>query len=335
MAHALRPWRRRLLGVAVAATALASLGLAHQAGAASSAAPADVASQLRQVKGTLADARADAKKLAAALDGANHALDQAENELATAQSERLAAHARGVQAQAALDDARVRVDQLRQVLGDRARGLYMAGAPGGIPALVDTGSDANQLLSQVAMLDQLARQSNDSLDDLVVAEHDYAIATVALRQAEQDAARAETVIQAKVQQATQLRDARAKAKEALDARIRQLEGQAGVLRLTQQQRAADQAGFQRGGGACDLSGTSAAEYNIIMRESHGDPTARNPRSTAFGLGQLLLDLRQRLLGADANTTDCGRQLYAFRAYVRERYGTAENAWAFWQAHGWY
>jgi len=25
----------------------------------------------------------------------------------------------------------------------------------------------------------------------------------------------------------------------------------------------------------------------------------------------------------------------FRAYVRDRYGTAENAQAFWQANGWY
>jgi hypothetical protein len=26
---------------------------------------------------------------------------------------------------------------------------------------------------------------------------------------------------------------------------------------------------------------------------------------------------------------------AFRTYVRERYGTAENARAFWVSHGWY
>ncbi|MDF2742018.1 MAG: hypothetical protein K0S88_3388, partial [Actinomycetia bacterium] len=31
----------------------------------------------------------------------------------------------------------------------------------------------------------------------------------------------------------------------------------------------------------------------------------------------------------------GLQLQAFRGYVRDRYGTAENARAFWVSHGWY
>ncbi|MGH2816500.1 MAG: hypothetical protein ACRDLC_15230, partial [Actinomycetota bacterium] len=89
------------------------------------------------------------------------------------------------------------------------------------------------------------------------------------------------------------------------------------------------------GRRCDLSGTSAAERWIIMRESSGDPTADNPTSTAFGLGQLLLGNRILYLGEAYATTDCGRQLWAFRAYVRDRYGTAARAKAFWQANGWY
>ena len=72
-----------------------------------------------------------------------------------------------------------------------------------------------------------------------------------------------------------------------------------------------------------------------MHESSGDPTADNPTSTAFGLGQLLLGNRILYLGRDYATIDCGRQLWAFRAYVRDRYGTAERAKAFWQANGWY
>jgi hypothetical protein len=35
------------------------------------------------------------------------------------------------------------------------------------------------------------------------------------------------------------------------------------------------------------------------------------------------------------TTDCGRRLWAFRASVRDRDGTATRAKAFWQANGWY
>jgi hypothetical protein len=89
------------------------------------------------------------------------------------------------------------------------------------------------------------------------------------------------------------------------------------------------------GRRCDPSGTSAAERWIIMRESSGYPTADNPTSTAFGLGQLLLGNRILYLGQAYATTDCGRPLGAFRAYVRDRYGTAARAKAFWQANGWY
>jgi septal ring factor EnvC (AmiA/AmiB activator) len=294
----------------------------------------DVPTQLNKVKATLADAKADAKKLKAALDRANAALDQAENELAQADQQRRDAHARGVQAGAALAEATVRVDRLRRVLGDRARGAYIAGDPTGLNALVQSGN-ANQLLGQVAILDHLAQESNNSLADLVVAQRDYATARTALSAAEVDARKASAEIHRKIDQALQLRDLRVQAKDALDDKVRRLEGEAGVLKVTLQQRQQRQAGQVRGGGKCDLSGTSDAEYWIIMRESGGDPTADNPRSTAFGLGQLLIDGRRHYLGANADTTDCGLQLQAFRGYVRDRYGTAENARAFWVAHGWY
>jgi hypothetical protein len=50
---------------------------------------------------------------------------------------------------------------------------------------------------------------------------------------------------------------------------------------------------------------------------------------------LLSGNRILYLGRDYATTDCDRQLWALRAYVRDRYGTAERAKAFWQANGWY
>jgi septal ring factor EnvC (AmiA/AmiB activator) len=330
MAPYQRAWVLRWLAVVAAVAAVASLLPLH-AGAQEST---DVTTQLKKVKATLADAKADARKLAAALDRANAALDQAENELAQAEQLRLDAHARGVRATAALDDATQRVKRLRRILGDRARGIYIAGDPAGLAALVQSGK-ADQLPGQVALLDQLAKESNDSLADLIVAQKDYALARSALAEAEVDARRAAAQISRKIDQAVELRDLRVKAKDALDDKIRRLEGEAGVLRVTLQQRQQRQAGQVRGGGKCDLSGTSDAEYWIIMHESGGDPTADNPRSTAFGLGQLLLDGRRHYLGANYDTTDCALQLQAFRGYVRDRYGTAENARAFWIAHGWY
>jgi septal ring factor EnvC (AmiA/AmiB activator) len=320
----------RWLAVIAATVAVASLLPLH-AGAQEGT---DVPSQLKKVRATLADAKADAKKLAAALDRANDALDQAENELAQAEQQRLDAHARGVRATAALADATERVERLRRILGDRARGIYIAGDPAGLAALVQSGK-ADQLMGQVAILDHLAKESNNSLADLIVAQQDYALARSILAEAEADARKAGAVISRKIDQALELRDLRVQAKDALDDKIRALEGEAGVLRVTLQQRQQRQAGQVRGGGKCDLSGTSDAEYFIIMKESGGDPTADNPRSTAFGLGQLLLDGRRHYLGDNADTIDCGLQLQAFRGYVRDRYGTAENARAFWLSHGWY
>jgi septal ring factor EnvC (AmiA/AmiB activator) len=320
----------RWLAVIAAMAAVASL-LPLRVGAQEGT---DVPSQLKKVRATLADAKADAKKLAAALDRANEALDQAENELAQAEQQRLDAHARGVRATAALADATERVERLRRILGDRARGMYIGGDPAGLAALVQSGK-ADQLMGQVAILDHLAKESNNSLADLIVARQDYSLARSILAEAEVDARKAGAVISRKIDQALELRDLRVQAKDALDDKIRALEGEAGVLRVTLQQRQQRQAGQVRGGGKCDLSGTSDAEYFIIMKESGGDPTADNPRSTAFGLGQLLIDGRRHYLGANADTIDCGLQLQAFRGYVRDRYGTAENARAFWLSHGWY
>jgi hypothetical protein len=86
-------------------------------------------------------------------------------------------------------------------------------------------------------------------------------------------------------------------------------------------------------------GLSPAEQWIIGKESGGQGvTADNPTSSAFGLGQLLLSNRQhygRQLGFNPNTTDYGQQLAMMRAYIKDRYGTAEQAMAFWQRHGWY
>jgi hypothetical protein len=72
-----------------------------------------------------------------------------------------------------------------------------------------------------------------------------------------------------------------------------------------------------------------------MAESGGDPTAKNPHSTAFGLGQLIVANRKALMGANYASTDCGAQLAAFAKYTKGRYGSYEKALAFRKSHGWY
>lgn len=101
-------------------------------------------------------------------------------------------------------------------------------------------------------------------------------------------------------------------------------------------------GFGRGGGGSaydpGFAGLSPAEAWIIQHESGGRTTAKNPKSTAFGIWQGLQSTRNaygRKLGIDPNTTDYNQQLAMFRAYVKDRYGTPERAMSFWQQHHWY
>ena len=105
-----------------------------------------------------------------------------------------------------------------------------------------------------------------------------------------------------------------------------------MMAMQGQQATAQQPGALGGGG------TSAAEQWIIGKESSNNVYADNPTSTAFGLGQLLIGNRQRYgreLGFDPNTTDYGQQLAMMRAYISDRYGSAQAAMDFWKAHGWY
>ena len=91
----------------------------------------------------------------------------------------------------------------------------------------------------------------------------------------------------------------------------------------------------QGGVRINMGQLSASERYIIQHESGGSTTAKNPTSTAFGLGQLLIANRRHYLGGNANTTDPSLQLKAFRSYVHDRYGNADRAAAFWRSHHWY
>jgi len=319
----------------VGAIVVASM-LLPQAGAIGAGRSTDVPTTLKELKAALADANASEAKLTKAVAQANAALNQAEHELKAAGDQRLAAHLRSVYAQKAVNNAAGRVQRLQAILGNRARGIYISGSPADIRALIQSG-DPEALLDQVAILDHLAQEGNDSLADLLVAQRDFAKARVALLEAEQDARRAEAAIRAKIKQAIQFRDVRMLALNKLTSKITLLRGRVAALQFNQRLGNAQQAGVvRRGNTRCNLSGTSNAEYNIIMKESGGNPYADNPSSTAFGLGQLLYSGRVHYLGvANADTVDCGLQLQAFRGYVRDRYGTAENAWAFWLSHHWY
>ena len=73
---------------------------------------------------------------------------------------------------------------------------------------------------------------------------------------------------------------------------------------------------------------------IIDRESSWRATAKNPSSTAYGIGQLENYDDYKRHGSDWRTNPIA-QLMGMVDYIRGRYGNAASAKAFWQAHNWY
>jgi colicin import membrane protein len=328
----------------------------------------EVQRRLGTVRGELAAARDDAERLATALAAAEATLAKAEAELDAAQAKWVKARRRSVDATEALSQATAEVLRAEQVRAGQARETYMTGGLlNNLEALLQSQS-LGDFSSRVVAVQRVAENQNQTVADMRMAEVRAERARRLMDAAERDARDRRGEVAAKVRDLGAVRAVRAEAKQRLDvqvaalsrkeasltgrssallARIRADEAaarrraEAAAARRAAQESAAGAAGAARAGsltssgGTCDLSGVSEAEYWIIMRESGGRPTADNPVSTAFGLGQLLLANRQRYLGASYDTTDCGLQLGAFRAYVADAYGSAEAAKAFWQANGWY
>ena len=305
--------------------------------------------RLGQVETVLSDARADAGAVAAALSAADQAVAGARTRLATATAELEAARRRRADALVAQEAATDEVGRQEQRLAEQVRGAYMTGRVTGLAVLVQA-SDLRDLIERAVTVSFVISADQDVLGRLEVARKRAVQLHNGMVKAERARAEAEAEVQRQVGELERVRAVRQRAKQKLDGRVARLAGAAAALRsrsaelrrLIRQEELARQRAGRAGRGSihgsgppCELSGTSPAEHWIIMKESSGYPTADNPTSTAFGLGQLLLGNRILYLGRDYATTDCGRQLWAFRAYVRDRYRTAERAKAFWQANGWY
>jgi septal ring factor EnvC (AmiA/AmiB activator) len=321
--------------------------------------------QLNSVERTLKDARADAGALAAAVSQADQAVAEGEARLRDARTREASARVRRIQAVDQLAGVQDEIRRTQARLAQQARDAYMTGGMADLAVLVDS-QDLSVLADRAITLDYVAADGADTLSRLDLALRRADLLRQQMAQVERERAAATQEVSGEVAQLRKVQSVRLQAKRALDGKVARLADQAASLRarsselrrLIQQEEAqrAREAAARRAaasapattspptpgtpsvplvGGRCDLSSTSAAERWIIMHESGGDPTADNPSSTAFGLGQLLLGNRILYLGKDYATTDCGKQLAAFRAYVRERYGTAEQAQAFWQANGWY
>jgi len=78
---------------------------------------------------------------------------------------------------------------------------------------------------------------------------------------------------------------------------------------------------------------SPALWTLLRHESSLNPRAQNPSSTAYGLFQFL-DSTWKGTGVQ-KTSDPYQQFVGGFRYIKQRYGTPEAAWAFWQKHHWY
>jgi len=97
-------------------------------------------------------------------------------------------------------------------------------------------------------------------------------------------------------------------------------------------------GMGHGDGPC-MAVATPTERALMRHESNGWPTARNPRSSAYGCPQALLVIRRRYAprcgATNPWTTDVGVQMCILRGYVRDRHGSTARALSFRRTHGWY
>lgn len=322
----------------------------------------DIERSLAEVEAGLAEARGDAAELSRLLQQVDRTLAVADRDLARARHRWADARRRSLVAAEELGRAQTEVWHMEEVRNKQARRTYMTKGPT-IQLTALLGAESFQQVERtLVMLERAAEASNESLVRLRAAQRRAAAAKVRIEATERAARKEQAAVAAKVADLERVRAARAEAKAGLDAKVAGLTAQREDLAAAAAHAAAagtskGQAGGQAaapaapaapdapsapaapaapsGSGTCDLSGVDADERFLIMHESSGRPTADNPTSTAFGLGQLLHGNRVRYLGENHDTTDCGLQLQAFRGYVQDAYGDASAARGFWESNGWY
>mgnify|MGYP006279354839 CR=1 FL=1 len=76
----------------------------------------------------------------------------------------------------------------------------------------------------------------------------------------------------------------------------------------------------------DTNSEFKALSKLWGKESAWDHTADNPKSSAFGIPQLM---------GLAPTTPAPEQIARGLEYIKYRYGKPSVAWAHWRKHGWY
>lgn len=74
---------------------------------------------------------------------------------------------------------------------------------------------------------------------------------------------------------------------------------------------------------------------LVARESSFNPNAKNPKSSAAGLFQFLNMTRKNYGGDKVDWSDPYQQAVAGLKYIKDNYGTPEDALTFWDKNKWY
>lgn len=79
----------------------------------------------------------------------------------------------------------------------------------------------------------------------------------------------------------------------------------------------------------------SAWRTLVQRESGGDPSAVNPTSGAYGLGQFLGSTKEAYAKHGATSPDGADQIRAMAQYISDRYGNPSAALGFHNSNNWY
>jgi hypothetical protein len=188
--------------------------------------------KLDAVRRVLADARADADRVAAALVRADRDVTEARAALRVATANYRAAQA--TRARAVLEAARAKleVDAQQAVIDRRARATYINNAPSAMLTLLVDADGIGDLLDRSKLLDNVARDANNELAALLDAKIEAEAARQRALAAEQHAREQQAHMRERADELAQVRAARAAAKRMLERKVARLQVRQGALRAS-------------------------------------------------------------------------------------------------------
>ena len=188
--------------------------------------------KLDAVRRVLANARADADRVAGALVQADRDVTEARAALRVATANYRAAKA--TRARAVLEAARaeLEVDAQQAVIDRRARATYINNAPSAMLTLLVDAEGVGDLLDRSKLLDNVARDANNELAALVDAKIEAEAARQRAVAAEQHAREQQVHVRERAAELAQVRAARAAAKRALERKVARLQVHQGALRAS-------------------------------------------------------------------------------------------------------